>query len=49
MELKIFEENGFYLTHWVALLHLRPLNLYANFVFNFIIWITNPQKIIGYD
>ena len=42
-------KKRFYVTKGMVLLLLKPLDLPPNFVFNLIIYITNPKNNIGYQ
>ena len=49
MKLLFFMKNKeFNVTQGMALLLLKPLNLPAYYVFNLIIYLTNPSNNIGY-
>ena len=43
------ENEKFNITQGMALLLLKKLSLPANFVFQLIIFITNPENNIGYE
>ena len=43
------ETENFYVTQGMTLLLLKKLSLPANFVFQLIIFITNPENNIGYE
>ena len=44
-----FKKTSFNVIRGVALLILKPLNLFASYVLNLIIWIADPKNNIGYE